>query len=546
MKLKEVNGLVFEKMLINGLNNLKNNEQQINNINIFPVPDGDTGFNMRLTLEAGLNNATNIEHLGDFLEKLSDGMLLGARGNSGVILSQLFFGFSQELKRDSIANVNELKEAFIEGYRQAYKAVVKPVEGTILTVARCGIENIKSQVSRRNTIGTFFSIYLAELKKTLILTPELLPSLKEAGVVDSGGLGYIILIEGMMNYLYGEEINVGDGSFELEKIEEINTSSFNENSLFELGYCTEFVLQLLNSKINVSEFDEKSFVSDLTTLGDSLVVVKNKTIVKVHIHTKTPNVVIEYALRFGEFVKFKLENMQLQHNENFVDKQIAEHKVLAKIAVANGEGIKEVYKELGCDIIIDGNRTMNTSSQELVNAIKACNADKIVILPNDKNIYLACEQAINVSKKDNVEIIKTSNILEGYYALAMDVADSSNIKYRIDSMKEGIEKIKTISIFSSTRDCKINNVKIKTGERVSISGGIVLSSYKHIDDCILKALESITDLSEKSYCLILKGEGFKDYYEGLLLDKINELYPDLEIAFLEGGQPVYDAIIGLL
>ena len=323
-----INGYIFEEMVLNGLNNLINHEKEINAMNVFPVADGDTGTNMRLTLENGYKKAGHIEHLGQYLKELSAGMLLGARGNSGVILSQLFKGIAQSLARDSIANPREIKESLILAYQTAYAAVTKPVEGTILTVAREGIEHTKTQVFGRISVATVFAMYLAEMRITLEKTPTMLQVLKEAGVLDSGAYGYIIIVEGMYKALLGEKIETNQ-PMKIEKKDSTDIDKgifFDENSGFDEGYCMEFLLQLLNSKNYKKTFNFNSFVETLKTMGNSIVALIEGSIVKIHIHTHNPADVMALARTYGEFVSFKLDNMQVQHNE-YVYKQKHEKKL---------------------------------------------------------------------------------------------------------------------------------------------------------------------------------------------------------------------------
>ena len=529
---------MFELMLKSGLESISLNEAKVNSINVFPVPDGDTGSNMRLTLENGVKHARSSKHLGEYLKSVADGMLLGARGNSGVILSQLFNGLSIYLRDKSYCHSKELVKGFISAYKKAYESVINPVEGTLLTVSREGIEKIKDKISRATYIDNFFNRYIFEMKKTLAFTPELLPKLKEAGVVDSGGMGYIIIIEGFLKFF-----NDGYSDFlEDTKTETptVDFSLFNEQSEFELGYCTEFILQLLNNKTNINKFDKDIFIEKLGEFGDSLVVVESGSKVKVHVHTKTPGKVIEYAQTFGEFITFKIENMQLQNNE-FKKNKPMEHKLLGKIAITNGESLKNIYKELGCDIVLDGGKTMNTSSEEILNALKNINADYTVVFPNNKNIELACSQAISALNKKNISMISTKNVLEGYYALASDEPDNNNIPYRLSIMNDAKEVIDTISFFKSIRSCTLNQISVTENDYVSIRKDVVLSSNTSLIDSLCNALKKVDDISSKSNCILLKGKDF-NLDEDSLINTLSSFYPDIEFNFLDGGQQIFDLI----
>ena len=546
MKVKRIDGILFEKMLVNGLNLLRQNETRINEMNVFPVPDGDTGSNMRMTLENGLRSAKTNTNVGAYAIELANGMLMGARGNSGVILSQIFKGFSENLRRCSILDAREFMEGFVAGYKCAYDAVIKPVEGTILTVAREGIEHIRGQINRGMFIDTFFSIYVAEMKKSLDYTPNILPCLKEAGVLDSGGAGYILIVEGMLKYLQDEIVDGEAIVSNDNKVLDIN--KFDEYSNFDYGYCLEFILQLMVSKTDINRFNQKLFIKDLEGLGESLVVVKDGTKVKVHIHTKLPAHVITYAQTYGEFITFKLENMALQHSSlGEVEKHEEKlpHVDLAKIGIVNGEELKEIYTELGCHIVLDGGKTMNTSSEEIIKAVKKCDANRIVIFTNNKNIELACLQAIDVLKQDNIHMIKSKNSLRGYYALAMDEADNDNLDYRIKQMEAGVEAIKTIALFNASRDCNLNGIEVKKDNIVASDDNIILASDNDIYNVIKNSLEKIDDVKEKAMCIILKGKNF-NYDTDLLEKAIYETNPDLEINYMDGGLELFDAIVGLV
>lgn len=547
MRVKRVDGLLFEKMLRNGLENIRLNETKVNNINVFPVPDGDTGSNMRMTLENGIKHAKSIEHMGEYLNELAEGMLFGARGNSGVILSQLFRGFAEELRRDSVVDAREFAEGFRSGYKSAYRAVVNPTEGTLLTVSREGAENAGQSASRGQYINSFFAIYVAEMKKSLSFTPELLPSLKEAGVVDSGGLGYITIVEGMLKYLKGEIIDSktdeADSGEEELTLTVPDASNFTKDSEMNYGYCTEFILQLLNNK--EKQFEQGEFIDSLKELGESIVVAEHDGKVKVHIHTKTPGPVIDYAQQYGEFISFKLENMELQNSEFEKNTAKHEHKKLAKIAITNGIGLKDIYKDLGCDIVIEGGRTMNTSSEEIIKAIKQLDADCICIFPNSKNIEMAADQAVKTLGIDNAVIIKSQDVLKGYYALAMDVPDSDNIEYRIAEMKAGLDAIATVSVFKATRTCEVSGIRIHENDYASISDGNIMSSSDNFTKTLIDGLRKNGVPDDKNVIVILKGVDFSTD-EDELTAEINANFPGLEIQFMDGGQLVYDAVAGLI
>ena len=543
MNIKRINGSTFEKMAKNALANLKNNESQINEMNVFPVTDGDTGTNMALTLAHGIEHARPNTHLGDYLGQLSEGMLLGARGNSGVILSQIFKGFYEELESDSIADVSELRDAFIRAYKTAYKSVSRPVEGTILTVAREGIENIRSQIGRNVSVPNLFSMYLAEMRKSLANTPEILPVLKDAGVVDSGGYGYVLMIEGMEKSLYGEEVT--EKAPTEARVKATVSSLFNENSSFELGYCMEFLLQTMRDR---QTLNLDSYIKDLNTMGSSIVAVQNQSIVKVHVHTKDPSTIISYSQKFGEFISFKLENMQVQHDELVVKKETKakkEHKPVGIIAISNGAGISELFESFECDVIIDGGKTMNTSAEEILNAIQSISADKIIIYPNHENIFKAAEQAVALSKLDNVVIMPSRSVIECYYSLAMDNGDSASLDNRVNSLIEGCNAVTTVSVTQCAKDCVCNNIICVKGQYVVLLGGSPIACVGSYDR-VVEVLGEHSLLSGKENCIVFTGMDARNLDEEHIQNIIEGINPQLEVAFVDGQQRVYDLIIGLV
>jgi len=547
VSLKRIDGYTFEKLLRNGLNNLKNYEEKVNEINVFPVTDGDTGTNMFLTLQHGIYATKSNESLGDYLQDLSAGMLLGARGNSGVILSQIFKGLAESLKFRNSVGVYKLSRAFISGYKTAYQAVIRPVEGTILTVTREGIENIKKQIDVKTPIEKFFSMYLAEIKKSLANTPNILPQLKEAGCVDSGGYGYMLIIEGMEKLLFGEIIKTNNSQNEVQQptVQNLGSSNFNSKSDFEMGYCMEFILQLLDKKTSVNPFEEQHYKNKLLQLGNSLVVVVSGSNVKVHIHTKEPSRVIEASQLYGEFITFKLENMQLQHNEIMNAKPQMPKKPIGIIAVTNGDGASELFKTLGCDVVIDGGRTMNTSSQEFVDAINSLNADKIIIFPNNSNIFKAAEQAIKLTQKDNVCIIPSTNIAECYFALAMDVADMEDIEERYNNMLDGFNSITSFLVTKCMKTCVCNKVVCNEGEYVVIYKGNPIASVNTFDK-IIEEIKKYDFVNEKENCMIFLGEDAMHANREELEDIICSKLDGVQVDFLEANQKVYNYIIGLV
>lgn len=545
MAVKRINGTELEKMLRNGLSNLRRNEDEINRLNVFPVPDGDTGTNMVKTLEHGLLEAESNPSVNLFTRSLVSGMLLGARGNSGVILSQFFSGFTQALSRATMIGPGELRSALVRGYRVAYGAVMKPVEGTMLSVAREGIEHIRAQITRNSSIDFILSAYVAEMRKTLILTPEMLPVLKDAGVVDSGAEGFICIFEGMVMYLRGEILEDETPSREPAGHEPVS-DLFNENSLFVDGYCTEFVLQLMNGSSYDQDFRLKSFIGALDRLGDSIVCVQDGKRVKVHIHTKAPGFVIGLAQRYGEFLTFKLENMQIQHNERDRLLKPKVHKPISIVAVINGAGMRTLFEGFGADCVIDGEATMNTSAQEFVSAFESVDADAIVVLPNNKNVILAAEQAASLVPDKNVIVLPSKSFVEGYYAIAMDIPDETDVERRIAGMRSGIENVVTLSETVASRDYAYHELRCRRGEEIAFLGGELVCVNADFKDAILGALSLVPDIEDRETGIVLRGKGVSAADEDALREAVAAQYPMLELTFVDAGQEIYRWVIGII
>lgn len=544
--MRRINGIHLEKMIKNGLAYLQRHEDEVNRLNVFPVPDGDTGTNMTLTLGNGIRYAKSNEDAGAYLRSLSDGMLLGARGNSGVLLSQFFSGFANELVRSPIIGPGELRAGLIRGYRAAYDAVVHPVEGTILSVMREGIEHIRTQITRNSSIESILSMYIAEMRKTLSFTPEMLSVLKEAGVVDSGAYGYILITEGMLKCLYGEVIDPLEQPEQHTKAPPVDLSLFNENSKFSDGYCTEFILQRLKNSRYTQDFNKQNFISELRFFGNSIAVVVDGTRVKVHIHTLYPAKVISFAQQYGEFLTFKMENMQVQHNEH--DREIEkekEHKPLAVIAVVNGAGMKKLFEDFGCDIVIDGGTTMNTSSAEFLEAFDEIDADEIVILPNNPNIILAAHQAVELSKRRNITVIESKSVAQGYFAMAMDIPDSDDARFRVSQMQSGIESIVTVSQTVASRDYSYHEISCRKGDEIALLDGEIVSVRSGYAKAIADAVAAVSDIDEKETCVIFRGAGVPEEREEELYEMLSAKYPLMDFEFIDGGQEIYRWIIGL-
>ena len=545
MSTKRINGIHLEKMINNGLANLQQHEEEVNRLNVFPVPDGDTGTNMVLTLGNGVRYAKSSEDAGAYLRSLSDGMLLGARGNSGVILSQFFRGFAAELSRSPVIGPGELRNGLIRGYRSAYEAVVHPVEGTILSVAREGIEHIRTQITRSSSIESILSMYIAEMRKTLSFTPEMLSVLKEAGVVDSGAYGFILIAEGMLKCLYGEVIDPKELPRQYTDAP-VDLSLFNENSEFSDGYCTEFILQRLNNSRYQQEFNKEDFISELRFFGNSIAVVVDGMRVKVHIHTLYPSKVIAFAQQYGEFLTFKMENMQVQHNEHDrIVETKKEHKPLAVIAVVNGEGLKTLFSNFGCDIVIDGGTTMNTSSAEFLEAFEKVDADAIVVLPNNPNIILAARQAVELSKRRDITVVESKSVAQGYFAMAMDIPDSDDVRFRISQMQSGIDNIATVSQTVASRNYSYHEISCRKGDEIALLDSEIVSVGSDYAKTIADTIAVVPDIDDKETCVLFRGKDVPEEREEELYELLSAQYPLMDFEFIDGGQEIYHWIISL-
>ena len=550
MKTTTLNGATFYEMLNFGYRNLSANFKKINDLNVFPVPDGDTGTNMKLTYANGMKFIVSDDAgINKISDEFARGMLFGARGNSGVLTSQYFRGFADALKKYNEINVAQFAKAMVSAYKNAYKACVDVVEGTILTVARESIDNVLPLLTGNETFESFLNFVVREMKLSLDNTPNLLPVLKENGVIDSGGKGLLIIFEGFQYFFQGKEIDdIG------EEVEEIKTneapvdySAFNENSVLEFGYCTEFLLQLVNSKIDVKDFDINPFISYLQEHGESLVCFQTGTIVKVHVHTKKPYEIIEFAQRYGEFVSFKMENMALQHNSVIMEeekKKSENRKKMAFISIAQGDGIIDLFKSLNCDIVLNGGQTMNTSVSEIIDAFRMANADEIVLLPNESNMCKAAYQAADLFKDSKVHIIETKTIQEGYFVLSMRLTleGEENI---VDLLRENLSMLTPVTVFKSGKDANIGKEVAKKGMFVEAIRHKLVGFKDNRGEAILELLSKVPEVEEKSICFIMYGQVVSEEEINNIMEKVQANFPYLEVGLINGKQDVYDLLIGL-
>ena len=548
--MEKINGLVLAEMIDLGSKNLAKNAEKINSLNVFPVPDGDTGTNMNLSMSSGAKEtaANVVENIGELGKSFSKGLLMGARGNSGVILSQLFRGMSQHIADKKEIDAKEFAEAIQNGVSIAYKAIIKPVEGTILTVAREAAEaGVKAAENTKSVVEVMEAIY-AEAQASLKRTPDLLPILKEVGVVDSGGQGLVCVYQGFVAALKGEKIegleavetNVVDMQFEDD-----HDMDFMSPEDIVYGFCTEFTVRLDKEK---KEFDEDKFRADMSKFGDSLLVISDSEYVKIHVHTETPGDVFNYGQQYGELIKIKSDNMREQHRE-VLRKQEAKQAVAPKelkeqamISISMGAGLSKVLISMGVDYIVEGGQTMNPSTEDIMKAIKEVNAKNIFIFPNNKNIQLAAKQAAELAD-ENVFVVESKTAPQGL-ASVMVFNPQATPEENFANMQEVLSTVSTLEVTHAVRDTNIEGVEIKKDEFMGIKNGKIVVSNLSLNTVLEELLEKSIDEDTEIVTLYL-GEESTEEYTDFLEQLIEEKYPDVEVELIESGQPVYPYIIGV-
>lgn len=536
-----------------GANRLQINAEYVNSLNVFPVPDGDTGTNMNLSMTSGAKAVVDStsEKVGDLATMLSKGLLMGARGNSGVILSQLFRGFSKQIPDVTVLNATDLAAAFTHGVETAYKAVMKPVEGTILTVAREAAKAGEKKAKSTDDVIEVMTAVVKGGKRALAKTPDLLPVLKEVGVVDSGGQGLLFVYEGFLSALNGE--------FQADEVYEPSPAEMDDMVNAEhhrsvqgqlatedihYGYCTEIMVKIGEGPTVDSQFDYEEFRNYLDGLGDSLLVVNDEEIIKVHVHTENPGEVLNYGQKFGSLVKIKVDNMRLQHETilehdedvNAFAQQKPTRTPYGIVAIAAGEGIQELFKSLGANYVISGGQTMNPSTENIVKAIQDVNADKVIVLPNNKNIFMAADQAAEVAEIP-VAVVPSKTISQGLTAM-LSFNDQVSLDENKQTMTEMLSSVVSGQVTHAIRDTTIDGVKITEGDFLGMIDGKIVISNPDIVETSLDTLEKmITEDTE--IVTILAGEGGSVEQAEALTAKLVERYPDLEVEIHQGDQPVY-------
>lgn len=542
----QINGQLLKQMLESGMNNLGNHSGEIDALNVFPVPDGDTGTNMFLTFSNGAKAALDCkeDHVGKILKALSRGLLMGARGNSGVITSQIFRGIFQALEDNETVDALQLAHALVNGSRVAYRAVMRPVEGTILTVVREAADYTYAYTVTEEIKDCTEVIQkmVEEANESLKRTPELLPVLAEVGVVDSGGKGLCVIFEGFLSAFKGTVVQKAD-----QEAVEDHAQTKVEGGEDEYGFCTEFVIQL--NEIGMKNFSEEGFRDELASIGNSLVCVQDEDLVKVHVHTLKPYVALKMGRRQGRFVKIKVENMQQQHDHivELEDAKAAveepvEHKQYAIITVAPGKGIDEMFKEYRADIVIGGGQTMNPSTEDFVSAIEKVNADHIFILPNNSNIILAANQAKDVCEDADIHVLETKTVPQGLSACVMFNPDA-DLESNLNEMNEAIAHVKSGEVTYAIKDTTYEGQEIKKGEYMGISGKKIAASVPDCMEASKTLVSSMLDEDSELVTLIYGVDATEEQAQELA-DYIEE-NSDAEVEIHNGQQPVYPFIIGV-
>ncbi len=546
MAIRTINAAQVQKCFLTAAKSLEAQKEYINKLNVFPVPDGDTGTNMTMTIMSAANDVARLKDpsMAQLAKSISNGSLCGARGNSGVILSQLFRGFCKEIGKVEEIDVTVMTNAFQKAVETAYKAVMKPKEGTILTVAKGGAERAAELVTETDDLEVFGAEVLKKMKEVLEYTPELLPVLKEAGVVDSGGAGLVYVISGAYDALLGKEID-----FTPEKSGEAAASGVNSGNIstsdIKYGYCTEFIINLEKP---YNEMIEEKFKSFLESIGDSLVVVSLDSVVKVHVHTNDPGLALQKALTFGSLSRIKIDNMREEHNEKLLKEMESEapagpRKDTGFIAVSMGSGINEIFKGLGVDQIIEGGQTMNPSTDDMLKAIRMINADNIYILPNNKNIILAADQAKNMTKDKNIIVIPSKNIPQGIAALIGYIPEVEPAQNEVN-MIEAMKAVKTGQITYSVRDTSIDGFEIRNGDIMGIGDHGILAVEKSVEEAVTETIMKLVD-ADSELVSIYYGEDVTEDDAIALAGKIEELCPGCDVEVHAGGQPIYYYVVSV-
>ena len=543
MAVKTIDAKLLQKMFLAGAASIEASKEYINELNVFPVPDGDTGTNMTMTIMSAASEVGGIANptMESVCKAISSGSLRGARGNSGVILSQLFRGFTKEIKECKEVDVPKLAAAFTRAVDTAYKAVMKPKEGTILTVARGGAEKAAALVGQTDDVEVFAKEVLAHMNYVLDQTPQMLPVLKEAGVVDSGGQGLVEILTGAYNALIGKEIEINIKPVSSPVVKSSGVKN-DADADIEFGYCTEFII---TAEKEFTMKDENDFKAFLSKIGDCVVVVSDDEIVKVHVHTNNPGKAIEQALTYGSLNKIKIDNMREEHNEKLIkdaqnqqqEEVPQERKPVGFVSVSVGEGINQIFKELGVDYIIEGGQTMNPSTEDVLNAISKVNADTIYVFPNNGNIILAAQQARDLTKDKEIVVVPTKTVPQGITAVINYVADKSS-QENLENMTNEIANVKTGQVTYAVRNTVMDGVEIKENDIMGLDGKQILAVGSSISDVTVELAAKLID-EDSELVSVYFGEEVSEEDAQAVADAISEANPDVDVEVNYGGQPIY-------
>lgn len=535
-----IDGKNLRDMFVSGANNLQNNKDYVDKLNVFPVPDGDTGTNMSLTISYAMKELSKVsdDDITNIGKSLAKGSLMGARGNSGVILSQIIRGFTKSIEGKEKLNSMDLAQAFKNGSDTAYKAVIKPIEGTILTVVRESGEYAIKAAKKEKDILKFLELVIKEANASLDRTPELLKNLKDAGVVDSGGKGLVLIYEGMYEALKGNVITAdGAGSSSSSSVEVVQ-GEINPDDI-KFAYCTEFILE--SKKVTYDKIRDI-----MLSYGDSLAVVGDEGLIKVHVHTNEPGSVLQEALKYGQLVTIKIENMKVQHENMLVENQteVSEEPVkeYGFIATSMGNGLADIFKDFGVDYIIEGGQTMNPSTEDFMKAIESINAKNIIILPNNSNIIMAANQAKALSDK-NIIVIPSKNVPQGFTSLVSFNADLS-VEENEATMVEALSMVRSGQVTYAVRDTVMNDIEVKEGNFIGIGEGKLLSAGENKDEITLGLIEKLVD-EDSAIITLFYGENVTEEEANEFKSILEEKYEDIDVELYYGGQPIYYYLISV-
>ena len=557
MEINTIDASQLSKMFLAGAKNLEAKKEWINELNVFPVPDGDTGTNMTMTIMSAAKEVSALEQVNmrALCKAISSGSLWGARGNSGVILSQLFRGFTKGIGEAEEIDVDILCDAMQRAVETAYKAVMKPKEGTILTVARGAADRALELVDTTDDLVYFIGEVIAEAEDVLARTPEMLPVLKQAGVVDSGGQGLVEVLKGAYDALLGKEIDYTIEGAETGR-EFVKISQETEQDI-KFGYCTEFIIVLNNP---LDEKEEMSYKAYLESIGDSIVVVADDEIVKTHVHTNDPGLAIQKALTYGSLSKIKIDNMREEHQEKLIkdaEKQAAAQKAgeaerkkdegpkkdMGFVVVSIGEGLNQIFRDLGADALIEGGQTMNPSTEDVLDAVRSVNADTVFVLPNNKNIILAANQAASLTEDKRVIVLPTKTIPQGITALINYIPEQTPEENESRMLQE-IANVKTGQVTYAVRDTVVDDKDIKEGDYMGIGDSGILSVNQDMKQCFAQMVDQMVD-EDSAIVSVFYGADVSESEAQELADAVEEKYPDLEVELQAGGQPVYYYVVSV-